>query len=75
MRIHDEDSATIGTGEVLGEVGLLGRSLRSASLVSSTPVTALRVEYPDLARLLDDRPRLRASFAAVYEAHKARTAQ
>ena len=65
-----QERATIGPGAVLGEMGLLGRSLRSASLVSSGPVQALRVEYPELARLLDARPRLRATFGAVYDAHR-----
>ena len=70
VRAGGGDKDTIGPGAVLGEMGLLGRSLRSASLVSSGPVQALRVEYPDLAALLDARPRLRSSFGAVYEQHR-----
>ena len=64
------ERAVLGPGAVTGEMALLDRSLRSASVVSATPVRALRVDYPQLAALLASRPRLQDSLRAVYGAHR-----
>lgn len=70
VRISGTDRTTLGPGAVLGEMALLGHKLRSASVVSSEPVKALRVEYDALAKLLDSRPGLKAAFDAIYESHR-----
>ncbi|MCW2681080.1 MAG: hypothetical protein JWM62_2481 [Frankiales bacterium] len=66
-----QERAVLQPGAVIGEMALLGHSLRSASLVSAEPVEALRVEYDALATLLEERPRLQQSVGAVYEQHRA----
>jgi CRP-like cAMP-binding protein len=71
VRMHGEERARLGPGAVLGEMALLGRRLRAASVSSATPVRALRVEYADLVALLASRPRLEASLGAVYAEHRA----
>lgn len=70
VRLHGQDRAALPAGSVVGEMALLSRGLRSASVVSTTPLRALRVEYPDLAALLLSRPRLQASLGAVYADHR-----
>lgn len=73
--IGGQERAVLEPGAVIGEMALLGHSLRSASLVSAEPVEALRVEYHALADLLARRKRLQASVGAVYEAHRAPTTE
>ena len=68
--VSGEERAVLEPGAVTGEMGLLSRSLRSASIVSATPVRVLRVDYPQLADLLAARPRLHDSLRAVYGAHR-----
>lgn len=63
------DLALLGPGDLLGEMALLGRSLRAASATTRTPVRALRLEYDVLRRLLHERPRLARSLSAVYQQH------
>lgn len=71
VRIHGAHRAVLEPGAVIGEMALLSRSLRAASVVSVTAVRALRLEYPVLAGLLASRPRLDASLGAVYAEHRA----
>lgn len=71
VRIHGQDRAALLPGAVVGEMALLSRSLRAASVVSVSRVRALRVEYADLVALVSARPRLQASLGAVYAEHRA----
>ena len=66
---HDVELTALGPGQVLGEMGLLGHSLRRASVRTATPVLVLRVEYDVLEALLRTRPLLSASLGAVYSQH------
>lgn len=70
VRIEGADRAVLGPGAVVGEMALLNRSLRAATVLATTAIQALRLEYADLAVLLDTRPRLRAAFTAVLDAHR-----
>ena len=71
VRMHGEDRAALVAGAVVGEMALLSRSLRSASVVATTAVRALRVEYADLVALISSRPRLHDSLGAAYAEHRA----
>jgi CRP/FNR family transcriptional regulator, cyclic AMP receptor protein len=73
--VGGEERAVLEPGAVIGEMALLGHSLRSANVVSAEPVEALRVEYDALAPLLQARPRLQESVGAVYAQHRANDAQ
>jgi CRP/FNR family cyclic AMP-dependent transcriptional regulator len=42
---------TLGPGDVFGEIGVLGRELRSASVVASSPMRLIRLTSWDVKRL------------------------
>lgn len=65
------ERAALGPGAVLGEMALLGHSLRRASVVTRTVIQALRVEYDVLTTLLHANPRLAESVVAVFDQHRA----
>ena len=46
--------ATLGPGDVFGEMGVLGRDLRSASIVSSAPMRLIRLTSWDVKRMPED---------------------
>ncbi|HET6876328.1 MAG TPA: cyclic nucleotide-binding domain-containing protein [Jatrophihabitans sp.] len=65
-----EQIATLGPGDLVGEITLLGGGQRSATVTSSTRVTGLRIENDKLRPLLDKHPKLAEAFRAVYMAHR-----
>lgn len=48
--------ATLGPGEVFGEMALLDDAPRSASVVAQLPTTAYRLRRSDFSRLLEEHP-------------------
>lgn len=48
--------ATLGPGDVFGEMALLDDAPRSASVVAQLPTTAYRLRRNDFLRLLDEHP-------------------
>ena len=64
-----EQIATIGTGDLVGEMALLKGGQRSATVTSASRVAGLRVPYEQLKPVLATRPRLASAFEAVYAAH------
>jgi CRP-like cAMP-binding protein len=48
--------ATIGPGETIGEMGVLDRSPRSATVVASTPMRVRVIDAPDLDVLMQRAP-------------------
>lgn len=69
--VRGVECATLGPGRVLGELALLSASLRTATVVTSTPVNALRVDYPALSTLFRSHPQLRQSIGAAFDGHDA----
>jgi CRP-like cAMP-binding protein len=55
--------ATVGTGDVVGEMGLVHSRLRTATVTSCRRVTALRIAYADLEQLMTDEPAVAADYA------------
>src|SRR5215213_8557460 len=51
---HGEKVATLGPGDVFGEIGVLGRETRTASIVASSPMRLIRLTNWDVKRLPDD---------------------
>jgi CRP/FNR family cyclic AMP-dependent transcriptional regulator len=45
---------TLGPGDVFGEIGVLGRELRTASVVASSPMRLIRLTNWDVKRLPRD---------------------
>jgi len=64
-----EQIATIGPGDVVGEMTLLGGGQRRATVTSSTRVAGLRIDNDTLRPLLAKHPKLADAFRAVYDAH------
>lgn len=71
VRLAGADVAVVEPGAVIGEMALLTRRLRTASIVAVSGVQTLRVEYSDLVRLLGAHPRLAEVLGAALDEHRA----
>lgn len=56
IRRDGEKIAEVGPGGVLGEIGLLNRQLRSASVVAATPIEAIHFTAEAISDLVDGVP-------------------
>ena len=61
--------ATLGPGEVIGESALRRGKLRSATVTTTGPAEALRIERDDLATLLAEIPPLREAIEGSVARH------
>jgi CRP/FNR family cyclic AMP-dependent transcriptional regulator len=68
VRRRGEEVAVLGPGQIIGEAAILNRSLRSASVVSLTPLRVIHFTGEALERLVDKVP-------AFGEAVRAATAE
>jgi CRP/FNR family transcriptional regulator, cyclic AMP receptor protein len=64
-----EQIATLGEGDLVGELALLGGGQRRATVTSSTKVAGLRLENEKLRVVLNRHPKLAEAFKTVYTAH------
>jgi CRP-like cAMP-binding protein len=55
--------ARLGVGSVVGEVGLFQQRLRTATVVSVTPVTVLHIAADAFHRLVGARPAIRSALS------------
>jgi CRP/FNR family cyclic AMP-dependent transcriptional regulator len=65
-----EQVATLGPGDIVGEMALLGGGQRRATVTTATRVSGLRVENAAMMDLFSKHPALRDAFRAAYEAHQ-----
>jgi CRP-like cAMP-binding protein len=56
VRKGKEEVAKLGPGDVIGEMAIVGHKLRSASVVSLTPVEVIHFTKQSLEALLDEVP-------------------
>ncbi|MET0840445.1 MAG: cyclic nucleotide-binding domain-containing protein [Marmoricola sp.] len=56
VRKGKEEVARLGPGDVIGEMAIVGHKLRSASVVSLTPVEVIHFTKESLEELLDEVP-------------------
>src|SRR3954468_6533952 len=56
VRKGKEEVARLGPGDVIGEMAIVGHKLRSASVVSLTPVEVIHFTSDALRELLDEVP-------------------
>jgi CRP-like cAMP-binding protein len=63
--------ATVGPGDVLGEMAFLRGGQRRATVSSTTRLTGIRVDYDTLSDVIARRPRLGQALKAVYESRVA----
>jgi CRP/FNR family cyclic AMP-dependent transcriptional regulator len=61
--------ATMGPGDVVGEMTLLAGGQRRATVSSSTPIRGWRIENDALKELLSKRPHLKDALTAIYRSH------
>lgn len=56
VRKGKQEVARLGPGDVIGEMAIVGHKLRSASVVSVTPVEVIHFTKESLTELLDEVP-------------------
>jgi CRP-like cAMP-binding protein len=56
VRKGKEEIATLGPGDVIGEMAIVEHKLRNASVVSTTPLEVIHFTKEDLNKLLDEVP-------------------
>jgi CRP/FNR family cyclic AMP-dependent transcriptional regulator len=61
--------ATMGPGDVVGEMTLLAGGQRRATVSSSSPIRGWRIENDALKALLEKRPHLKDALTSVYRSH------
>ena|SRR5579859_3132478 len=62
--------ATVGPGDLVGEMALLGGGQRSATVSTVTRMTGLRIDYDALVGVLRHRPRLTEAVTSVVRARR-----
>ncbi len=67
----DEPLASLGAGDVVGEIALLARHRRMASVVARTPVRALALHVDALQDLTEEMPELGDELRALMEQRRA----
>ena len=71
IRQGGKDVATVGAGGIIGEVGILEKKLRSASVVSLTELEVVHFTNADLARLVDESDGIERVLRATAQEHLA----
>ena len=66
-----EQVATLGPGDIVGEMALLGGGQRRATVTTSSRTSGLRVENSAMMDVFTKHPAVREAFKAAYEAHQA----
>jgi CRP-like cAMP-binding protein len=66
-----EQVATLGAGDIVGEMALRGGGQRRATETTSSRVSGLRVENSAMMDVFSKHPAVRDAFKAAYEAHQA----
>jgi CRP/FNR family cyclic AMP-dependent transcriptional regulator len=49
-----ETIASVGPGDLIGEMGLLSRDLRTASVIATSPMRIIKLTHWEVARMSDD---------------------
>ena len=62
-----EPVAELGPGEIFGEMGVLERAQRNATVVAKTPMTLLTLSHWDVKRLEKDAPEAIAEIRSIIE--------
>lgn len=68
---HRREIAEVHSGDLVGELALLQKTLRTATVASANPMKALRVDYAGLDDVLARRPQLRDAIHDIAREHAA----
>lgn len=69
VRRGEQVVATLEAGEVIGEVAILKRQLRSANVTARTPLRVLHFGRETVERLFAEIPAVRTALTAAADAH------
>jgi CRP-like cAMP-binding protein len=64
---HGDKVAELGPGEIFGEMGVLERQQRNATVVAKTPMTLLTLSHWDVTRLAKEAPEAIEQIRSVIE--------
>lgn len=67
VRQHGREIATLGPGDTLGEVALVKHSLRTATVISTTPLELLHFTAEAVQKLSEEIPQFRRALEATAE--------
>lgn len=62
VQVNGSKVATLHSGAVVGEAGLVGHKLRNAQVTSTTPLDLLHINAEQFTALIDRRPALKSAF-------------
>lgn len=74
VRRHGEEVARVGAGDLVGEMALVNHKLRSATVVSETPLEALHFTAETVAELNAQIPHFSAALTGATEERLSRDA-
>jgi CRP-like cAMP-binding protein len=75
VRQHGEEVAQLGPGDIVGEAAILNHSLRTASIVSLTPMELIHFTADQLNRLAVEMPKFGEQLEAVAQQRFANDAE
>ena len=67
VRRHGEEIATLGAGDIVGEAGIVGQRLRTATVVALTPLEAIHFTDDAVRDLLVEMPSFAEKVTALVE--------
>ena len=70
VRVKGETVATVGPGDIVGEIGVLEKRLRTAAVVSTSELEVVHFTQEDLARLVEDIPAFGEALRATAAEHE-----
>ncbi len=70
VRVKGETVATVGPGDIIGEIGVLEKRLRTAAVVSTSELEVVHFTHEDLARLVEDIPAFGEALKATAAEHE-----
>ncbi len=69
VRRKGEVVATVGAGDLIGEIGVLQNRLRTAAVVSTSELEVVHFTHEDLSRLAEEIPAFGRALEATVAAH------
>ncbi|MDP9822737.1 Crp/Fnr family transcriptional regulator [Nocardioides massiliensis] len=70
VRRNGTEIARLGAGDVIGEMGIVEQKLRTASVVSTTPLTVIHFTRDNIDRLCTEVPAFAAALKVAADARR-----
>ena len=65
VRRDGTEIAVLGAGDIVGEAAIVGHSLRTATVVATSPLVAIHFTDDDIRELIDEMPTFAGRIAEV----------